>query len=58
MDIKQIRQDTPACNKINHLNNAGASLMPSSVAEAIIDHIELEAEIGGYEAAELKSEQC
>lgn len=35
-----------------HLNNAGAALMPQPVIAAITDHIELEAHLGGYEAAD------
>jgi selenocysteine lyase/cysteine desulfurase len=36
---------------VNHLNNAGASLMPEPVLRAVIDRLELEAKFGGYEAA-------
>jgi selenocysteine lyase/cysteine desulfurase len=49
-ELTQWRADTPGCAHRNHLNNAGASLMPTSVIEAINDHIRLESEIGGYEA--------
>jgi selenocysteine lyase/cysteine desulfurase len=46
------RQDTPGCSRVVHLNNAGAALVPQVVREAVAAHLELEGEIGGYEAAE------
>lgn len=48
--LTQWRADTPGCVHRNHLNNAGAGMMPRPVVEAIRDHISLESEIGGYEA--------
>jgi selenocysteine lyase/cysteine desulfurase len=48
--LAQWRADTPGCQHRNHLNNAGAALMPQPVIDAIIEHITLESEIGGYEA--------
>jgi selenocysteine lyase/cysteine desulfurase len=39
-----------------HLNNAGASLMPPPVVDAIRDHIELEARLGGYEAHDARAD--
>jgi len=51
MDLNRLRADTPGCAHRIHLNNAGASLMPRPVLAAIRDHLELEARIGGYEAA-------
>ncbi len=49
-DLEKIRQDTPGTQNRIHLNNAGSSLMPSPVYQAIVDHLDLEMEIGGYEA--------
>ena len=54
LPIEQWRADTPATQHLVHLNNAGASLMPRVVVDAIVDHLRLEAEIGGYEAADLR----
>ncbi len=50
IDVESLRADTPGCDKVVHLNNAGASLMPTPVLEAVIEHLRLEAAIGGYEA--------
>jgi selenocysteine lyase/cysteine desulfurase len=47
------RQDTAAATAGRvHLNNAGASLMPRPVADAVTDHLRLELQVGGYEAAD------
>ncbi|MFX1537462.1 MAG: aminotransferase class V-fold PLP-dependent enzyme [Promethearchaeota archaeon] len=50
-DIQLARLETPACQKIIHFNNAGASLMPEPVLNTLINHLKLEANVGGYEAA-------
>jgi cysteine desulfurase / selenocysteine lyase len=55
-DLQRARQDTPGCEHVLHLNNAGASLMPQPVLDATIAHLQLEAQIGGYEAAEEANE--
>ncbi len=52
--IQQLRAETPGCAQRNHLNNAGASLPPMPVLQAMQQHLELEANIGGYEAADLR----
>src|SRR3989449_2352394 len=46
------RRDTPGCRDRIHLNNAGAALMPQPVLETLTRHLEREAAIGAYEAAE------
>src|SRR2546425_5946487 len=46
------RRDTPGCPDRIHLNNAGAALMPRPVLETLTRHLEREALIGGYEAAD------
>lgn len=49
--LSDARHDTPACAAgLIHLNNAGASLMPQPVHQAVLDHLQLECDIGGYEA--------
>lgn len=49
------RAETPGCTHRVHLNNAGAALMPSPVTSEMTDHLTLESEIGGYEAADARA---
>ncbi|RMB04908.1 aminotransferase class V-fold PLP-dependent enzyme [Eilatimonas milleporae] len=50
LDIDCLRNETPGVEDHVHLDNAGASLMPWPVVQAQIDHIGLEARLGGYVA--------
>ncbi len=52
MNVDRMREQTPGCAHHIHLNNAGAGLMSQPVLDAIREHLDLEAEVGGYEAAE------
>ncbi|WP_336203829.1 aminotransferase class V-fold PLP-dependent enzyme [Nonomuraea sp. LPB2021202275-12-8] len=51
VDVARARDDTLGCAEVVHLNNAGAALAPAPVLDAVIDHLQMEARLGGYEAA-------
>ncbi len=54
-DITTLRADTPACHQLLHLNNAGASLTPVAVQNAVKEYLDFEAVTGGYEAADARA---
>jgi cysteine desulfurase / selenocysteine lyase len=51
IDVQRARLETPGCGSVLHFNNAGAALMPQPVLHATVGHLQLEALVGGYEAA-------
>ncbi|MFH8381780.1 hypothetical protein ACH4E7_12645 [Kitasatospora sp. NPDC018058] len=51
LDLAALRADTPGCEAVIHFNNAGCGLMARPVLRTMVDHLRLEAGIGGYEAA-------
>src|SRR6185312_5415324 len=57
MNIADLRAITPGCQHRNHLNNAGAALLSAPTIAAMTHQLQLEAHIGGYEAAEAATDQ-
>ena len=54
--LKLWRADTPGVAQRTHLNNAGAGLMPEPVVRVVTAHLQREALLGGYEAADAARE--
>lgn len=56
-DIERIRAETPGCSSVIHLNNAGSSLPPAVVLDAVLDYLQAEARVGGYEIASDRADE-
>ncbi|GAB4260961.1 MAG: aminotransferase class V-fold PLP-dependent enzyme [Saprospiraceae bacterium] len=54
-DLAGLRADTPGTSKVIHLNNAGASLPPQQVSQAIENYRREEHLLGGYETMEARA---
>jgi cysteine desulfurase / selenocysteine lyase len=51
IDVERARALTPGVRHVAHFNSAGAALPSRGVLDTVIEHLQLEADIGGYEAA-------
>ena len=51
LDVAALRADTLGCEHVIHLNNAGSSLQPRPVVEAVRTYLDDEVKFGGYETA-------
>lgn len=51
IDVEAVRATTPGVRHAHHLNAAGSSLASEATLRAVVEHLELEARAGGYEAA-------
>jgi len=54
IDVELARSHTPGVKQRVHMNNAGAGLMSDRTVAAMVDHLHLEAQIGGYEAEDAR----
>lgn len=57
INIDKVRAETPGVKNGAHLLACGSALVASPVLDAVTDYLHLEAEVGGYEAAEDRASQ-
>ncbi len=50
IDVAAVRRETPGCQGVAHLNNAGAGLPTQATLNVVHGYLKLEAALGGYEA--------
>jgi selenocysteine lyase/cysteine desulfurase len=55
-EVRRWRAETPGCERLVHLNNAGAALCPRPVTDAVFAQLRLEQELGGYEATDARQD--
>jgi len=56
-EVQKFRNETEGTKNVIHFNNAGSGLMPDIVTQVQLDHINLESQIGGYEAAAMRASE-
>lgn len=56
-ELEKYRDQTPALAELNHLLACGSALMPDPVLNAIKNHLDLEASMGGYRAQKHRQEE-
>jgi selenocysteine lyase/cysteine desulfurase len=57
IDVARARAETPGCERVAHLNNAGAALPTAQVLDAQVDYLRAEAAGGGYETEAARQPQ-
>lgn len=57
IDIDRVRGETPGVAEAAHFGAAGSALPPAPVLNTVVEFLNLEARVGGYEAARLRAPQ-